>query len=588
MNKENRRFNRFCFYNLYRRVLGFLVLLCFLSACEKFEAIVEDAEFYLDTDLLVQPASIQFVDATAGGNDPIENLKVRYLGPDSDQIFSLSGKLNPQPEFGVLDLFISPSTVLSPASPLEFTIMATASGYEDFIKTFKLRDTSYRFELVKMVNAQSPPDGVVARNTSFHTNTFRDRPIIVETAVTAENEGMSISLPAATQLFDKDGNELAGNIAVDLVYYDADNSEALEAFPGGLEFNLAIAEQGRRYENGVFTTAGFLSLEMKRGNRSVKTFSHPIMARMQINAQLFHPEVERRIMMDDKIPVWSLDEQENAWIYESLATVKKDSLGRLIAEFEMNHLSIWNLGWVMNSCEAAVSIQSDLLPASGSTALNTFLIHTYTITTDESGHRQEQFLKGFLQDLSDDSQITFYNVADNPELQDFKFKIYEGTGCDPNRLVHETKPFELLCNQTTDLMLNGVLPDRSSQDAIRTTVDISGKCVFEQDNDVIIRPTLRLFFREAGCGTAFNELGLIENGTGIFEGVEKGKTYDFLITIPEDSRILYNITIPTTDGTVDIPDFEEDIQFIYTGPNEVRMEYLNVLLPSDVCNDITG
>lgn len=562
----------------------FIITLLFQS-CQKLEAVFEDTTFYIENDILAHPVTLQFLDANReSGMSPLD-VTIKYIGPDADQLFTADGRLNPKPSNGLLDLFIVRSNQIAEDNPLDFTIIASARGYEDLIKTFSLRDTIFHLEKLSMINLAAPPNGVAREATSSHAERMEKEGRVINTDdIEQVEQTLNITLNKGTKIFDENNQQVSGRVDIKLIQYDTRNPESMSAFPGNLESNTVITAEGTILNNQKFTTAGFYSLDMTAGQKEVKSFSDPLEVTLELEDNLFNPSTGEMTKLGDRIPVWSLDEEDMTWQYEDTAAVIEGENGQLVAQFEMAHLSYWNLAWIDNNCQSYVTIQSDLLSADSTAALNTFLVHVVVVTKDQNGQDKESFQKGFLQDLSNGTEITFINTAIDPALQDFKFRIFEGTGCNPNALVYETQGFELLCDQSTTLNLSGVLPARSPSNAITTTVDVSGYCRYDgRESDVVIRPTLRIFFREAGCNADFNELGEIKNGEGVFQGIEKGKTYDFLISIPEDSRILYDITIPLSSGSVDIPDFDEDVQFTYLSDTEVLMEYLNVRIPDDIC-----
>ncbi|WP_121809124.1 PEGA domain-containing protein [Mucilaginibacter kameinonensis] len=48
--------------------------------------------------------------------------------------------------------------------------------------------------------------------------------------------------------------------------------------------------------------------------------------------------------------------------------------------------------------------------------------------------------------------------------------------------------------------------------------------------DLVIRPSMYVFFRETGSGAAYQYLGYMESGNMTVTALEKGKTYDFQVT----------------------------------------------------------
>src|SRR5690606_26045282 len=104
-----------------------------------------------------------------------------------------------------------------------------------------------------------------------------------------------------------------------------------------------------KLSEGSFTPAGVISIDMKVGNQDVKQFSKPLKVDMEINSELINPTTNQKIKAGDQIPVWSLDEAKGEYKRESTTTVVNNN-GKLMASFDVNHLSIWMMAYWDMSC----------------------------------------------------------------------------------------------------------------------------------------------------------------------------------------------------------------------------------------------
>lgn len=61
-----------------------------------------------------------------------------------------------------------------------------------------------------------------------------------------------------------------------------------------------------------------------------------------------------------------------------------------------------------------------------------------------------------------------------------------------------------------------------------TNLNFTGTCASRPD--LVIRPSMYVFFRETGVGAAFQYLGYLDSGNMTVTALAKGKTYDFQVT----------------------------------------------------------
>ena len=97
---------------------------------------------YIETDVLLNPLTIQIVDANLGTNLP-EHISVEVKGKDKDKIFSVMGErtlyvdTNRDDEVAaILPIGIRRIETFSPENPIEFTLIFSAEGYMPLAKSF--------------------------------------------------------------------------------------------------------------------------------------------------------------------------------------------------------------------------------------------------------------------------------------------------------------------------------------------------------------------------------------------------------------------------------------------------------------------
>ena len=76
---------------IHRSLLLLLVFGLLFQACRNVEELSEDLVIYVDTDVVLNPLTLQITGAEPGENLP-DNIQVRVLGEDKDRVYSVLGE----------------------------------------------------------------------------------------------------------------------------------------------------------------------------------------------------------------------------------------------------------------------------------------------------------------------------------------------------------------------------------------------------------------------------------------------------------------------------------------------------------------
>jgi hypothetical protein len=263
------------------------------------------------------------------------------------------------------------------------------------------------------VETANPADGsAVVSNTSSNVNNgTTTSAITIATSTRATMpEKTTLTIPSGTQLLDASGNVIsASSVKTDVVYYGTSSPAAVAALPGGLTAPDALDVNGNTIPGGVhFVTAGFLSINMTAGATEVKSFSKPVQASVELNANLGNFDTQEPIKAGDSIPVWSLNEASGQWKNEGNALVV-NSGGKLVANFSVTHLSGWNLDWgwyptrKYTNCNKPLKVTIHTTTA----AVGTYDVTFYDVNGNYLGADHAETIR-------DGSVITFANTPSIP------------------------------------------------------------------------------------------------------------------------------------------------------------------------------
>ncbi|MFY7732683.1 MAG: hypothetical protein ACOVSR_04315 [Bacteroidia bacterium] len=424
----------------------------------------------VNTDIFNSPMLIRFVNANENSVDQPSNFTVKISGKDAALVVSSDGSTNFNAVGGVLTLAINSKTNASVSAPINFTITANITGFAPIVKTISLvnnEPVQYTFSALELAN---PTDGtVITSNQTAVTNGIVNSTFEIITPKRAEMpESSTLTIPTGTQLLDKDGKAISASmLTTNIVFYGTGDQSSINAFPGGLEPKDVIGADGNTIDGGVnFMTAGMLSINMNAGGTEVKSFSKPIAAAVELNANQDNFATGQPIKEGDSIPVWSMDETTGQWKYESQAIVTNVG-GKLKANFNITHLSGWNLDWGWssfggyNSCNSQLKVKTLTTVQGGN--------YEVTLTTPNGNYlgalHGTTIFNGFIA-----------NFTRTPVIANAKIVISDNN--DGGKVVAESPLF----NPCTKGSLDIIVPGKPATDYVNVVVKTQGVCSKQKVN----------------------------------------------------------------------------------------------------------
>lgn len=332
-------------------IIAFLIMAC--NPKSELDKITDSIQINIDTELMTETAFIKVYDIADQGVVP-NNAKVEVTSDNAQFVFQQSGKRDLELVEGIVAIGLHPNAFVDD-EPVKIDLLFTASGYVDIRKSIYLsnkeEDAGIQSVDIAMVSKSNPPEGISFNELSTElVNGTLENDVALEVLPQEGQESqISIALPAGTQFRDRDGNVLNGSdLKVEIGLFNAEEEEAHAGFPGGFTSDNIIDENGE-VAPGSFITAGFVSLDMSIGGKEVKQFNQPIDVSMSVAENVTNPETGALIKAGDVIPVWSYDEQDGDWVYETLGTVVDGSDG-LELSYKTTHLSWWNFDFAGRRC----------------------------------------------------------------------------------------------------------------------------------------------------------------------------------------------------------------------------------------------
>jgi len=308
---------------------------------------------------------------------------------------------------------------------------------------------------------------------------------------------------------------------------------------------------------------------MFAGGTEVRTFSRPIEISVGINPNTVNPETGLTVRTGDQIPIWSLDDETGTWTFEGETVVERNPLGQMEVNFEIDHLSWWNLDWFYgNRCTwrnpVTVRIDSDYEDFTAPTAI------ARLVDANTGAHY------GWPRQISlrNNSSLALYNVPSDRNLR-LQFLSSASPFC--QNVIYESAMFSTACQNEVMVDTRNFQPN--NQLFVQATV--SGICRSESA-DIKVTPSAWIFFRDAECGY-WNYLSYINRGRFFSNRLELGRTYDFRIHY---GNRRYNFSdIPMQATTIMEGDYMLTIE-LDQGTAFFNIEDLRI--PDQYCDNLFG
>jgi hypothetical protein len=316
-----------------------------LVACKKINP-TEGVEQIVDATFSKSTVSLQFVDAKTGVQLDLtgaEDVKISVVGEDASSVVTNLATTQFAADFGISALALRDGVVPSTSNVVEFTVSATANGYLPASKAVSIVQEGHQHYEVKMIKISDAPVGVSVDEAIISavpsTGVLAADFSLSPAQVTSTGTTVAVNIPQGTKLKDKNNAAVGGNVTTTLAYFNPLDSEFSSAFPSLLQYSTLTTGQ-----HVAFNTVGMLAMEMNSSNgKEIKNFGSPISMMMQIPDGATN-EDGTAIQTGDSFDVLSYDEETAEWKVEStVVTVLNGATGKLEVNFEMTHLSRWQV-----------------------------------------------------------------------------------------------------------------------------------------------------------------------------------------------------------------------------------------------------
>lgn len=411
---------------------------------------------------------------TIGLKDPIQDgvVECRFYDPASnplttDNLVKIAGpaasrvvttlnttkyKINSD---GNLLLAASPTAILSPQDPFQFTVVVEAPDYLAVVQPFVLTSGGRQTRTIRRINMLKPPRTLnTARTTGSAGNDGAVAASLGVTTTPQSNDAdrATVTLSPGTKLADRDGNAVGGALTLAVIHTNARNDEATSYIPGGGILTAVAGRDGGPAPGTMrlLSVAGSVTIQLYNEQYALaRRLSPAARWTMDLNPLAYNVSKSRSIQAGDSVPLFSYDEFANRWQEEKPGVVIQNAqTGRLQYQAEAANAAAYVVGWTESICDVGpiFKVSSKL----ASVDVN-YLCKLIDVATNKQ-------VASFYANVNNGSLIRIGNQSKNRKL---KLQVYDETDAwgkgAKGGMIGESGP-GITCDQTPVAINLATLP----------------------------------------------------------------------------------------------------------------------------------
>ena len=470
--------------------------------------------------------------------DKVDNTVVTIDGPDADAVYNLTGYKSFKIQAGAIGLLLDPKKDFTDKDSYKVNLNFEKAGYlPQIIPITFYKEKPDGLVLVKLFKIPVLKPGIPAiikeegvdiaaiiqQKGSINGNGLTAPLVIIADPDAALDSNIvtstTLTIPASIQMADESGKPLVGSLVITLISF-SEEGKSTALFPGGLFPEEVTLENGSKVTGGLFVSAGFASITMTVNGVPVKYFNgQSITIRIDISKSAVNPENLKPFKAGDKIDVWSYDETQGNWAFQTNGTVQ-GTADDLYVEFTTDHLCYFNLGFFQDStakCEDS-SLKIIWAGTDETAPVQCRLEFSYTDGTDAG--EWNQLYDTMDEFIYDGKEIVLKNVPRRP-VQVEIYNLVEGTKLGIYKFGENS-----ICGGNQSITINEDAPVPGPT----VTCTYTAKC--PQGYDVLPPVGSMVYFKEEG-NTYYSLLYTVttenkSNSAFITDRLIEGKTYNFL------------------------------------------------------------
>jgi hypothetical protein len=333
-------------YNLYQRLLISLLSLLFIASCGKFDDLknpLDGFKIYINYDIFDTFLSFRFIDTATGQLISTTDVRATIQGTHKGGVVDQFGnnKDSYTSVYGLMSLALNPKDPYVPAddNPIQFSVLATASGYQDQKTDITLNETGVHYFNIYLEKESALTQGYkkYIRNIPLSNSS-----LVNSFSLQSSSGECVINIPKDVRLLDKDHNVVEDTIAIAelIVYTNVNKAPISQQLVTDVEIDGNITKK-------AYNPISIISFSLKTVSAEIHyTDNGEINFVFGLDSDFINPLTNEKLVADDILPVCNYN---NLWKQEAENTIEKDG-DSLFIEFNTNHLSLFSVGVFQSIC----------------------------------------------------------------------------------------------------------------------------------------------------------------------------------------------------------------------------------------------
>lgn len=509
-------------------IVGFAII---TQSCEGLSDVTKKIEIEVTNDIFDKQVVIQVFDPANQKNlEGTGKIFAEILGEDSDKIVGNAGERLPKKiniVNGIIALAVNPNKA-SKSQTVKFIVRVSGKNYLTTTLPVVLDKNSGNDEYVSinLINKKSTPKGVdlIKKKNELTSDGKIKSKAVIKTETQKAHTSTKIEIEEGTEFLDEKKNKISGkSLETELTHFSTDTYESMASFPGGYTPQITDS-QGNTQNNVYFITAGFASINMNVGGKTVKNFSKPINITMEVGENYINPDTGKKIKAGDVIPVWSYSKDDGTWDYHKKGVITIEN-NKPVIKFKTTHLSWYSL------CEAGIleclaRFESSYVRVTTRDSRRSFVDVVYSSNGQPFNNWSGQTVHLYngselhIKSLLFGGMVGFPFVGFPPD-DALRLVIYSGSSrYNRGERIFTSKSFRFCGgNSLHSINLNDALSKLPKGETIK--IDYKGKC-----GNKMVAPSMNLFVRDIGI---WFYVGYVDEGKITLYDMELGKPYTFAV-----------------------------------------------------------
>lgn len=511
------------FKNVKIAVLGFLFVSIFVTnSCKKP---TEGVDLVINEHVVGTTIGVAFVDANTG--EPIEDkITLSIMGANASSVVDVSGAddasaITNAPAGGFAGLALKPDVIPTESSPVEFKIIASATGYLTTSAPVDIAVDGGHAVEVSMIKLTDLPAGISVSSDTVGIN--GNGTTTGSASFSSTDNKVRVHIPSGINVTNSSNTTVGlGNFTATLLNFNLDDDDAASAVPGGVTAEV---------NNQEIELLGCVSLEIRNGtevNKNARKFSQPI----QVTFELPDTKPDgSAYVIGEQVPMMSLEPEEGEWNEDGYAEVVASTTpGKKEVTFDVSHLSLVAPAFYYSKCSPAPY---------------------FKITKPQNGTNwlQGQSFYYELRRTSNSRLIKARTVTVRNNT--IKFRLQGITGTTPNKSgklkIWDEKGGELLLTVEHIGCGGDASMNISNNDPIN--IDVSAHCPLKPN--FRLKPTMSIYYKKTGASGSYKFLGQMTDGLFTSSKIKVGQSYIFKTTF-DGVRYQINYAFQTNEFVYDL------------------------------------